>query len=59
MASCRVQPTGQQELALAREGVQRYLWQSAYGVMLIEVRDGVFDILRAGMRASAKSALCA
>ena len=27
-------------LPLATEGVQRYVWQSAYGPMLIEVRDG-------------------
>lgn len=32
--------TSQQDLALASEGVQRYLWHSAFGVMLIEVRDG-------------------
>jgi hypothetical protein len=30
----------QPNLDLASEGVQRYLWQSAYGPMLIEVRDG-------------------
>lgn len=34
------QHTGQQDLALASEGVQRYLWHSAFGAMLIEVRDG-------------------
>lgn len=34
------QDTDQQDLALASEGVQRYLWQSAFGAMLIEVRDG-------------------
>ncbi|HRH85363.1 MAG TPA: hypothetical protein PLO41_00830 [Rubrivivax sp.] len=34
------QHTGQQDLALASEGVQRYLWNSAFGAMLIEVRDG-------------------
>ena len=27
-------------LPLATEGVQRYVWQSAFGPMLIEVRDG-------------------
>jgi hypothetical protein len=27
-------------LPLASEGVQRYVWQSAFGPMLIEVRDG-------------------
>lgn len=32
--------TSQQDLALASEGVQRYLWHSAFGAMLIEVRDG-------------------
>ncbi len=35
------QPTDQPNLDLASEGVQRYVWQSAYGVMLIEVRDGI------------------
>lgn len=35
------QPTDQPLLALATEGVQRYVWQSAFGLMLIEVRDGV------------------
>ena len=35
------QPTDQPSLDLASEGVQRYVWQSAYGPMLIEVRDGV------------------
>lgn len=34
------QHTSQQDLALASEGVQRYLWNSAFGAMLIEVRDG-------------------
>jgi hypothetical protein len=34
------QPADQPNLALATEGVQRYVWNSAYGAMLIEVRDG-------------------
>lgn len=34
------QPADQPNLALATEGVQRYVWHSAYGSMLIEVRDG-------------------
>ncbi|MBE7418444.1 MAG: hypothetical protein HS128_11985 [Ideonella sp.] len=34
------QPTDQPALELASEGVQRYVWHSAYGAMLIEVRDG-------------------
>lgn len=34
------QRTDQPALELASEGVQRYVWQSAYGPMLIEVRDG-------------------
>jgi hypothetical protein len=34
------QPTDQASLELASEGVQRYVWNSAYGAMLIEVRDG-------------------
>jgi hypothetical protein len=32
-------PVDQPSLALATEGVQRYVWQSAFGPMLIEVRD--------------------
>ena len=35
------QPTDQSNLDLASEGVQRYVWQSAYRAMLIEVRDGI------------------
>jgi hypothetical protein len=35
------QPCDQPSLELAAEGVQRYVWQSAYGAMLIEVRDGI------------------
>jgi hypothetical protein len=35
------QHADQAALALASEGVQRYVWQSAFGPMLIEVRDGV------------------
>lgn len=34
------QPTDQPNLDLASEGVQRYVWHSAFGAMLIEVRDG-------------------
>ena len=34
------QPAGQAALALASVGVQRFVWQSAFGPMLIEVRDG-------------------
>jgi hypothetical protein len=34
------QPPDQAALALASVGVQRYVWQSAFGPMLIEVRDG-------------------
>jgi hypothetical protein len=30
----------QPELALAAEGVQRYVWESKFGEMLIEVREG-------------------
>ena len=33
------QPADQTALPLAAEGVQRYVWQSAFGPMLIEVRD--------------------
>ena len=35
------QPIDQPSLDLASEDVQRYVWQSAYGAMLIEVRDGI------------------
>ena len=34
------QPVDQPSLDLASDGVLRYVWQSAYGAMLIEVRDG-------------------
>lgn len=34
------QPIDQPALPLATEGVQRYVWQSAYGPILIEVHDG-------------------
>ena len=34
------QPADQPNLELASGGVQRYVWQGAYGAMLIEVRDG-------------------
>jgi hypothetical protein len=34
------QPADQPNLELASEGVQRYVWHSAYGAMLIEVRAG-------------------
>jgi hypothetical protein len=30
----------QPEVALASEGVQRYVWESKFGEMLIEVSDG-------------------
>ena len=33
-------PTDQPGLHLASEGVQRYVWQSAFGVVLIEVKNG-------------------
>jgi hypothetical protein len=35
------QPTDQPSLNLATEGVQRYVWHSAFGEILIEARDGV------------------
>jgi hypothetical protein len=35
------QPSDQPILDLASESVQRYVWQGAYGAMLIEVRDGI------------------
>ena len=35
------QPTDQPNLDLASECVLRYVWHSAYGAMLIEVRDGI------------------
>jgi hypothetical protein len=36
-----VQRADEPALPLATEGVQRYVWQSAFGPMLIEVRDGI------------------
>ncbi|HEY9063646.1 MAG TPA: hypothetical protein VIO33_01590 [Burkholderiaceae bacterium] len=35
------EPADEPSLPLEREGVQSYVWQSAFGPMLIEVRDGV------------------
>lgn len=35
------QRTDQPNLDLANEGVRRYVWHSAFGAMLIEVRDGI------------------
>lgn len=34
-------PSAEPELPLATEGVQRYVWHSRFGAMLIEVVDGV------------------
>jgi hypothetical protein len=34
------QPTDQPALPMTADGVQRYVWQSAFGPMLIEVREG-------------------
>jgi hypothetical protein len=34
------QPADQRPLDLATEGTQRYVWQGAFGAMLIEVQDG-------------------
>jgi hypothetical protein len=34
------QPSDQPALPLAADGVQRYVWQSAFGPILIEVREG-------------------
>ena len=34
------QHVDQQSLELATDGVQRYVWHSAFGAMLIEVRGG-------------------
>lgn len=36
----RRQPRPDGELELATDGVQRLLWESRFGPMLIEVRDG-------------------
>jgi hypothetical protein len=35
------QDSPQEALALASEGVQRYVWEGRFGAMLIEVVDGV------------------
>lgn len=35
-----LQRADQPALPLSSEGVQRYVWESAFGPMLIEVRDG-------------------
>lgn len=36
----RQAPSTQADLPLASEGVQRYLWESRFGPVLIEVKDG-------------------
>jgi hypothetical protein len=36
----RISRSPQADLPLATEGVLRYLWESRFGPMLIEVRDG-------------------
>ncbi len=33
-------PSAQEPLPLAAEGVQRYVWESRFGAVLLEVRDG-------------------
>ena len=37
----RLEDTPQESLPLATEGVQRYVWESRFGAMLIEVVDDV------------------
>lgn len=37
----RLDETPQADLPLATEGVLRYVWESRYGEMLIEVVDGI------------------
>jgi len=34
-------PADEPSLPLEREGVQSYVWESAFGAILIEIRDGV------------------
>jgi hypothetical protein len=50
------QPPDQAALALDSVGVQRYVWQSAFGPMLIEVRDGAAFVN--GDRVLSIAALC-
>jgi len=40
----RLEETPQGELPLATEGALRYLWESRFGAMLIEVEDGVVRV---------------
>jgi hypothetical protein len=43
LRSAQEAPPPQQELPLASEGVQRYVWESRFGPMLIEVQgDEIF-----------------
>lgn len=37
---CPLEPPAQGELPLVTQGVQRHVWQSRFGPMLIEVVDG-------------------
>ena len=48
------QPADQPALPLATEGVQRYVWQSAYGAILIEVRDGAVFVNSKRVRSMAE-----
>ena len=49
-------PSDRPRLTLTSEGVQRYVWQSAFGAMLIEVRDGVSFVN--GARVASIGELC-
>jgi hypothetical protein len=50
------QPADQAALASASVGVQRHVWHSAFGPMLIEVRDGAAFVN--GDRVLSMAALC-
>jgi hypothetical protein len=40
----RLEATPQTELPLATEGTLRYVWESRFGTMLIEVADGTVKV---------------
>ena len=42
----RLDASAEPELELATDGVQRWLWESRFGAMLIEIRDGEIFVNR-------------
>ena len=49
-------PSTQKPLPLATEGVQRYVWESRFGAILVEVRDGETFVNGAWVQPAERSA---